>query len=94
MLLRFIVIVMYQVRIFWIHIFLILNLLFLEPKYCGTIFRHDDDKNGSRYREGWAYIYDGAKLGIDHSLDESPIFVYNDDLSSIQTNAGNDFKSK
>ena len=87
-LLRFIAIVMHQVRILCVHDFSLLNIYFLEPKWCGRIFEHDDD---DREREGWATIYDGASLGQAHDLDNDPVYVGNDRLSSIQAYGGNEF---
>ena len=79
---------MHQVRILCVHDFSILNIYFLEPKWCGRIFEHDDD---DREREGWARIYDGASLGQAHNLNYDPVYVGNDRLSSIQAYGGNEF---
>ena len=80
---------MHQVRILCIQEdYSILNVFFLEPKWCGRIFEHDDD---DRERSGWATIYDGASLGQTHNLnDYGPIYVGNDRLSSIQAYGGNE----
>ena len=88
-LLQFIAIAMHQVRILCIQEdYSILNVFFLEPKWCGRIFEHDDD---DRERSGWATIYDGASLGQTHNLnDYGPIYVGNDRLSSIQAYGGNE----
>ena len=79
---------MHQVRILCIQVYSILNVFFLEPKWCGRIFEHDDD---DRERSGWATIYDGASLGQTVNLnDYGPIYVGNDRLSSIQAYGGNE----
>ena len=87
-LLQFIAIVMHQVRISCIQDYSIMNVFFLEPKWCGRIFEHDDD---DRERSGWATIYDGASLGQAHNLNYGPVYVGNDRLSSIEAYGGNEF---
>ena len=87
-LLQFIANAMHKVRILCIQVYSILNVFFLEPKWCGRIFEHDDD---DRERSGWATIYDGASLGQTVNLnDYGPIYVGNDRLSSIQAYGGNE----
>jgi len=56
-----------------------------KPKSCGVIYEHDDN---DRTRDGFATIYDGAKLGYRYSLDASPVYVRNDGLSSMHANGG------
>ena len=78
---------MHQVRILCVHDSSLLNIYFLEPKWCGRIFEDDND---DRERQGWAAIYDGASLGQAANLnDYGNVFVGNDQLSSIQAYGGN-----
>jgi len=55
-----------------------------KPKYCGVIYKHDGK---DRTRDGYASIYDGAKLGFKN-LNHPPVYVPNDELSSIRTYRG------
>jgi len=56
-----------------------------KPKQCGTIFKNDGDDT---WEEGYATIFDGAKLGFEWSLDEPTQYVSNDDLSLINAFGG------
>ena len=62
--------------------------IFSGPKDCALIFMHDSEGE-ARFREGWAIIFDGFKLGYDYGLEEfDPVYVPNDALSSIYVSPG------
>ena len=58
----------------------------LEPKHCAQIFTDSGDPD--RYHNGWATLFDGARLGYGSSLNHDPKYVTNDNLSDINVFGG------